>query len=128
MAGDLNCARAMFAIVLFGAGLASAASEPLADPTRPPVMLGSEFSSGGDLMPSRLTSVVLPRQGGGRPSAVIGGQVVQLGGLVGEARLVRVTESEALLEGPDGVERLYLTPDIEKKMNVNKAASRRKRD
>ncbi len=129
MAGDLMSVRALLAMAMCCAAISAiAAPEMLADPTRPPVAaMGGDFASGADAATSRLTSVVLPRHGG-RPSAVISGQVVQLGGMVGEARLVRVTESEAVLEGPEGLERLYLTPEIDKKMNVNKAAQRRKRD
>jgi MSHA biogenesis protein MshK len=70
--------------------------------------------------------VLTPKKG--KPTAVIGGQVVPLGGFVGEARLVRLSETEAVLEGPEGIERLYLTPDVEKKMNVTKGASRRKKE
>ena len=46
--------------------------------------------------------------------AVIGGQQIRLGEKYGESRLVRLSEREAVLEGPDGVERLQLTPGIEK--------------
>ena len=35
----------------------------------------------------------------------------------GEARLIRVSEREAVLEGPEGIERLQLTPGIEKTNN-----------
>lgn len=111
-----------------GAALAAAASvaaAPLADPTQPPsaaVYPGGVGSDGG----RRLTSVVLPNAG--RPAAVIGGQLVPLGGKVGDARLVRVTENEAVLAGPDGRERLFLTPDVTKKMNVTKAAARRNKE
>ncbi len=75
---------------------------------------------------SGLTSVMVPKKG--KPMAVIGGQLVPLGGMVGEARLVRLSETEAVLEGPEGTERLYLTPDVEKKMNVTRAAKRHKRE
>lgn len=111
------------------AGTAYAAlPETLADPTRPPATVaGGDAGAMAEVNPSRLTSVILPKQGG-RPSAIIGGQVVPLGGKVGEARLVRVTESGAVLEGPEGVERLYLTPDVEKKTSVTKSAVRRQKD
>jgi MSHA biogenesis protein MshK len=35
---------------------------------------------------------------------------------LGEAKLIRLSEREAVLEGPDGVTHLYLTPNIEKQM------------
>lgn len=86
------------------------------DPTRPPAAWlsqdGSMSANAGDAM--RLQSVLLPQRG--RPVAIIGGQTVVLGGRIGDARLVRLNEREAVLDGPDGVTRLYLTPDVDKRM------------
>ena len=45
---------------------------------------------------------------------VFRGQPVRLGEMYGESRLIKLTEREAVLEGPSGVERLLLTPGIEK--------------
>ena len=59
-----------------------------------------------------LQSVLIPKKG--RPVAVIGGQQVRLGENYGESRLVRLSEREAVLEGPSGTERLSLTPGLEK--------------
>lgn len=95
----------------------------LADPTRPPSAAQMEAGVFGDAGSSRLSSIVLPKQG--RASAVIDGQVVRVGERVGEATLRRVTETEAVLEGPEGIERLYLIPNVDKKMNATKAAVRR---
>lgn len=102
-------------------------AEPLslADPTQPPAGLGSGANAVEEAA-SRLTSVILPKKG--RPAAVIDGQVVALGAMVGEMRLVRVSESEAVLEGPEGTERLYLTPGVEKKMNVTRPVGRRTKE
>ncbi len=98
-----------------------------ADPTRPPESI---LAAAGIVAPpisgGRLTSVLLPAKG--RASAVIDGQVVLLGGQVGAARLSRVTETGVVLEGADGIERLYLTPDVEKNIKLNKTAIRRTKD
>ncbi|EKE17289.1 MAG: hypothetical protein ACD_10C00520G0001, partial [uncultured bacterium] len=64
----------------------------------------------------RLQSVLLPAQGKG--VAVIGGKTVVLGGRLGEDKLIRITEREAVLAGPEGVTHLYLTPDVNKQMIV----------
>lgn len=93
------------------AGAAAAETGSLTDPTRPTGTLPAgtptaEGSEGG----WRLQSVLSPR--GGRPTAIINGQVVRLGDKVGEARLVRLNEKEAVLKGPKGVERLALVPDV----------------
>ncbi len=92
----------------------------MADPTRPPAAM---LATGGDASPEaeavavqRLQSVLLPQ--GGRPVAVIGGKTVALGDSVGGAKLVRLNEREAVLQGADGVTHLYLTPDVEKRMIV----------
>ncbi len=97
------------------------AQGPMADPTRPPpgVETGvTEPESGGSL----LQSVLIPKKG--RPLAVIGGQAVPLGGKYGESTLVRVTERDVVLEGPEGAERLLLTPAAEKTMIKNSPARR----
>lgn len=92
------------------------------DPTQPP----AGFSGGGAGVDAvaGLTSIVLPR--GGRPVAVIDGERVGLGDTVRGARLTRIFENGVVLEGPGGVERLFLTPDVEKTMKPNetKAAAR----
>lgn len=107
-------------LLLLLAGSGSAQSEPLADPTRPPVGLltASSVESSEALTGPVLQSVVMPRKG--KPLAVIGGQQVRLGDLYGESRLIKLTEHEAVLEGPAGIERLPLTPGIEKTMIITK--------
>ena len=49
-------------------------------------------------------SIVLPRQG--KAAAVIDGQLVTLGGMVGDARLTRISETGIVLEGPGDREAL----------------------
>ena len=88
------------------------AQAPLSDPTRPPasIFTGSpEVGGGGGPV---LQSVFLPRKG--KPFAVIGGQTVKLGEMYGDSRLVKLSEREAVLDGPAGIESLLLTPGIEK--------------
>lgn len=123
MAGDM---RHFWLGVLLALPVAAMA-EPLADPTQPPAgIMGPDGTTIADPGSAGLTSVLLPRKG--KPSAIIDGKVVTLGEAVGEARLVRVSETGVVLEGPAGVERMYLSPDVEKKMNMNKNASRRKKE
>lgn len=112
-------------ILVISAGWAADAPPLSGDPTQPPEgVIGAD----GGVIPavSGLSSVILPKKG--RPSAIIDGQLVQLGGTVRNATLVRVTENSAVLEGSDGSERLYLTPDAEKKTNTTRAAVRRQRE
>lgn len=88
------------------------AQAQLADPTQPPAGLipdevGVEVVTGPVLQ-----SVLIPRKG--RAVAVIGGQQVHVGEMYGESRLIKLSEREAVLDGPGGVEHLMLTPGIEK--------------
>lgn len=114
-------------LLLVGFSLAHAAPvEPLVgDPTQPPPgFLGGGVDGPG--VSAGLTSVILPRHG--RPLAVIDGEQVRLGGTVRGARVTRISENGVVLEGGGGVERLYLTPDVEKKINRAVAARRPDKD
>lgn len=85
------------------------------DPTRPPFDVG--VTMGKDVATpdaaSGLQSIL--RRKGGKPAAMINGELVELGGKVGEARLTRIGEDFVVIRGPQGVETLYLTPGIAKK-------------
>ena len=88
------------------------AQRVMADPTRPPGHVVMDSQAAVDVSGPVLQSVLIPKKG--RPVAVIGGQQVRLGENYGESRLVRLSEREAVLEGPSGTERLSLTPGVEK--------------
>jgi len=98
--------------------LASPAWAQLADPTRPPVQAAAPAGDAANAVATPvatgLQSVILSRDGKGRPAAVINGEVVQLGGKVGEARLVKVAEDHVVLLGAEGRETLRLMPAAEK--------------
>jgi MSHA biogenesis protein MshK len=113
----MNFHRAL--ILCFGLMSVSGLSQALSDPTQPPAVWGvgsSDATAAEEGNSLRLQSVMLPQRG--RGVAVIGGVTVALGGRLGEAKLIRLSEREAVLEGPDGVTHLYLTPNIEKQMIV----------
>lgn len=95
------------------------AQTALSDPTRPPPAFSSPTEDAGPLSGPVLQSVKIPRKG--KPLAVIGGQQVRLGELYGDSRLIRLTEREAVLQGPAGTERLMLTPGIEKTHIITKS-------
>ena len=113
-------------LAAFLAPMPAWAQSPLADPTRPPTgvpgAMNSDEAAGGPV----LQSVLIPRQG--KPLAVIDGHTVRLGQRYGDARLVRVSEHDVVLDGPEGIERLQLTPGIEKTnirpVNVTNGATR----
>ncbi len=97
-------------------GLAGAAHAQLADPTRPSgaTVQAAESAPGETSTASGLQSVILRKQG--KPAALINGEVVELGGKVGEARLIKVSEDAVVLKGPGGEETLRLMPAAEKKI------------
>ena len=103
-------------LVLWGAlGVAwpVCADGPLVDPTRPPPEFGMSATESATLVTGpELQSVLIPRKG--KPQAVISGQMVRLGEMYGDSRLVALDERAAVLEGPQGRSVLALTPGIEK--------------
>jgi hypothetical protein len=97
MAGIVRHATGTALLLTLAVGGALAAT----DPTRPPAAwLGQggavTTASGGP----RLQSVLMPERG--KPVAVIAGQTVPLGTMFGAARLVRLTEREAVLHEGGG--------------------------
>jgi MSHA biogenesis protein MshK len=92
------------------------AESAVADPTRPPSAAASASmavagqAAEGDLV---LQSVFRPRKG--KASAIINGQRVALGESLGDAKLVRILETEVILRGPGGNQHLSLTPAVSMK-------------
>lgn len=107
---------------LLALALPLAAGAQIADPTRPPVGVAETADEAAVAAGPVLQSVLIPKNG--RPLAVIDGQQVRLGERLGERRLVRLSEREAVLDGPLGIERLQLTPGVEKTNVVAKKATK----
>lgn len=103
---------------LFGA---NAVAAPFADPTQPP---GASAGGAADAAPAegpRLQSILISPN---RRVAVIGGQTVPLGGTYGEARVVRITETEVVLQTGQERQSLKLHPEVEKRERRPSAAKR----
>lgn len=107
-----------FALAVFASRGVEAA--PFADPTRPPAAAAE--AAGAEAAPApRLQSVLIAPN---RRIAVIEGQAVPLGGSYGEARLIRITESEVVLQSGEQKETLKLLPGVEKRIaRVRKPAA-----
>lgn len=101
-------------IVLLTLPVACAVLAQSADPTRPAVDTGVS-APGVTAAPATagLQSIIQRRNG--KPAALINGAVVELGGKVGEARLVKIGDDFVVLRGALGNETLRLTPEVEKK-------------
>jgi MSHA biogenesis protein MshK len=109
-------------VLMLAAGwltMTEALAQPLADPTRPP---SASAEQEGEAAPAgkQLQSVLLS---GGRKVAVIDGTMVPLGGMVGEARVVKITETEVVLKQGEETETLKMFPGVDKQA-VKRGASR----
>lgn len=109
--------------VLAGLPIAGRGEETLPDPTRPPAaILGPQSEAGGVPLGGPVLQAIRISQE--HKSAIISGERVALGGKFGDARLVRLTSSEAVLDGPEGKTVLRLVPGVEKKPVVGAAIKR----
>lgn len=102
----------LFALVLGGGAAQALAAEVLPDPTRPPVETGVVTSGALEAAGPALQSVMIRP---GHRTAVISGQLLAEGEHFGDAKLIRISESEAILLGPEGRQTLKLFPGVEKK-------------
>jgi MSHA biogenesis protein MshK len=116
--------RLIFRLLVCGLPVCGALMAPaqaqLSDPTRPPGAV-----AGGDpaapAAGSLLQSVkISPTE----RSAIIGGEMVKLNGKYGDARVIRITESEVVLRTASGTETLRMYPDISMKPVVEPAPAK----
>lgn len=111
--------------------LAWAGDESLPDPTLPPavVMQSAAVAAGASGPAAPVLHTVILRTGA-KPAAVIGNELVELGGRYGDARLVKVSAGEVVLNGPGGRQVLRLVPGVNKtppddKMQHNKSDAKK---
>jgi hypothetical protein len=87
------------------------AQHALLDPTRPPA--AGPTAPANTETGTRLQSVILPKQG--KPVAIIDGERVSVGGKIGDQEVMKITETEVVLKGPEGSRTLKMMPDVEKR-------------
>jgi MSHA biogenesis protein MshK len=101
--------------LLFAVSLAAVAfAQPLPDPTRPPAGVAGSGDIGGEASTTgvrQLNSIIL--RPGSKPRALIGGEWVELGQKMGDAKVVKISVNRVELRGPQGREVLLLHPDVE---------------
>jgi MSHA biogenesis protein MshK len=90
----------------------AALGQSLSDPTRPPNTSGAAGPQGDVEAPTTVLQTILISPG--RKLAVINGSVVALGGKVGDARLVSISESAVVLKYSDRTEVIKLLGGIER--------------
>ncbi len=105
---------------------AVALAQAMNDPTRPPAGYADAeagVAGGGPVLQSVFISPTLR-------AAIISGEMVKLGGKLGSAKLVKVSESEVVLKDGEVSQVLKLYPGVDKsavkKPEVKTAAKRRK--
>lgn len=116
----LYCTMAVVVVV----AISGAQAQALTDPTRPPSATSAASGSPAaqeDTTGTQLQSILISS---GRKVAVINGTMVPLGGMVGEARVVRITETQVVLKKGGETEVLKMYPGIDKRA-VKRAAARR---
>lgn len=91
------------------------ANEALQDPTRPSTATGAVVGAGAVASSGPVLQSVLISSG--RRVAVISGQTVRTGDKVGDARVVKITETEVLLDDGKDVKTLKLYPGIGKRIS-----------
>lgn len=87
-------------------------AEELVDPTRPPVSVSAPVDESAPVEAKTepgLQSIIIAKN---RRAAIIDGQTVELGGRVGEARLIEVNAMNVVLKTRNGRQVLMLFPDV----------------
>jgi len=86
-------------LVLAGALLASGAlAQAVPDPTRPPAQMLRPAAGAHANAAPQLQSILVGRAAGGRRVAVIDGNTVRVGDLVGGARVVGMSQAQVVLQ------------------------------
>lgn len=85
------------AIALTCALAAAVQAQPVQDPTRPPAQLLRPSAAEPAVHAPQLQSILIGRAAGGRRVAVIDGDTVRVGDLVGGARVAAITPSAVIL-------------------------------
>jgi MSHA biogenesis protein MshK len=94
--------------VLLLAG-ANAAAQTMTDPTRPPAGLALTEAGDEAVAAPVLQSVMISPA---VRTAIIGGETVKLGGKYGDARVVKISETEVVLRTASGTETLKMYPAV----------------
>lgn len=112
--------RAGKLLLLAACGLAAqlaSAEEIFRDPTRPPSSLyAPTLNATEEWVETQAGSILQSiRKSNGRYTAVINGETVIVGSKIGDARVVKIRETEVILKTADSLQTLKLFPDVEKR-------------
>lgn len=117
MAADLNSLAHFVALGLAAGVAGNACGQVLADPTRPPDTfrppLGGTPAAPAASQFSSQPVVILSSD---RRQVTINGQTVPLGGRIGDAKVIRISDTEVVLQSTDSIETIRLYGAVEKKL------------
>jgi MSHA biogenesis protein MshK len=113
-------------VLLSGLACAVAAQGQTLDPTRPAAAMTSPDGTPGTAAAaeSGIQTVIL--RPNGKSGAVINGQYVEVGGTLGDRRVLQISESEVVLIGANGREIMKVMPSIEKMQAKDTTAGKRR--
>ena len=100
-----------FAAAVAAMSFAIAQAQVLIDPTRPPMAIAKPGAVDEAPPATQLQSILISSR---RRVAVINGNTVALGEMIGEARVVKITETEVVLKTGEETEVLKMYPGMEK--------------
>ncbi|MBL8479504.1 MAG: hypothetical protein JNK59_09355 [Sterolibacteriaceae bacterium] len=118
--------RALNCIFLVGLAVAAAAGAQVPDPTRPAAAVLAPEAAGSLATPAESGVQTVILRPGGKSAAVINGKYVSVGGMVGDKRVQKISESEVVLKGPGGREVIKVMPAIEKVPASKTVAAKRR--
>lgn len=115
-----------FACLLGGLVAAGSALAQLPDPMRPPASAMTPEAGGAAAAPvaSGLRTVIL--RPGGKSIAIIDGRHVAVGEMFGDRRVLKISESEVILQGEGGREVIKVVPAAEKVPATRAAPTKRR--
>jgi MSHA biogenesis protein MshK len=99
----------------------SVTAQAITDPTRPP-NASSAADEPEEARARVLQSVLITPT---HRSAIINGQRVEVGGLYGDARILKISETEVVLRSPLGTEVLKMYPNVDKAAKENEPVQQR---
>ena len=124
MAEPLKLHRSWAGSLLLLAANGAAFGAGMVDPTRPPEAFSQPAEEGIATPKDKpvLQSVIISP---GRKVAIISGEAVRVGGNFGDSRLVKLTETEAVLRRGNEMQILKLFPQIEKRSAAGATADKK---
>lgn len=118
MAADLNLTMCLLVLGLAAGAAGGARGQVLSDPTRPPdAFRPSPGSVPAEPAASQFSSRPVVILSADRQQATINGQTVKIGGRIGDAKLIRISDTEVVLQSADRIETIRLYGAVEKKMH-----------